>query len=99
MTLKVNNDIKNKTSLSKPNMYAVIMHNDDYTTMDFVVAVLIKIFHKTKAEAYELMMQVHKEGKSVVCICPYDIAVTKCIQAEKYAEQNEFPLRISVEIA
>lgn len=82
----------------KPNMYAVIMHNDDYTTMDFVVSALMKIFHKTPEEAHSIMLEVHKTGKSVVGIYTYDIAVSKRIQAEKYAEQNGFPLKITVAV-
>jgi ATP-dependent Clp protease adaptor protein ClpS len=82
----------------EPNLYAVIMHNDDYTTMDFFVSVLVKIFYKTPAEAHAIMMSVHQKGKCSVGIFPYDIAITKSMQAEKYAEENDFPLHITVEI-
>ena len=98
MSYKVQINPDGEVRPKEPNMYAVVMHNDDYTTMDFVVSVLVKIFHKTPAQAHIIMMEVHKKGKSVVGVYPYDIAITKSIQAEKYSEENEFPLKITVEV-
>ena len=66
--------------LKKPKMYRVIIYNDDYTTMDFVVEVLINIFHKNPAEATKIMFDVHNKGKGIVGIYTYDIALTKVIQ-------------------
>ncbi len=83
--------------IAKPHMYSVTMHNDDYTTMDFVILVLIKIFHKDEAEANTIMMDVHKSGKSVVGIYTYDLAVTKKIMAQQMSAERGFPLKVTVE--
>ena len=85
--------------VQKPNMYAVIMHNDDFTTMDFVVDLLIKVFNKSSPQARALMMQVHRNGFGIAGVYTYDLAVSKRIQAERFAEENAFPLRLSVEIS
>ncbi len=86
-----------KTELKKPKMYVVIMHNDDYTTMRFVVEVLIQIFNKSSIEASELMMKIHTKGNAVIGIYTYDIAVTKKLLADKMAKQREFPLKITID--
>lgn len=83
--------------LKKPKMYRVILNNDDYTTMDFVVEILVKIFHKTATEATQIMMDVHEKGRGVVGIYTYDIAKTKALQVEEMAAEREFPLRVSIE--
>jgi len=80
----------------KPKLYKVIMHNDDYTTMEFVVEILINIFNKTASEATKVMLDVHKKGAGVAGIYPYDIAVTKVTQAHNEAKENEFPLKLSL---
>ena len=80
-----------------PRMYAVTLYNDDVTTMDFVVELLVKIFHKNTAEASTVMMQVHQAGKGVAGIYTYDIAVTKKMQADRMAAEKGFPLRLAVE--
>ena len=80
-----------------PRLYAVMMHNDDITTMDFVVDVLVKIFHKSKQEAAAVMMQVHEEGKGAAGVYTYDIAVTKKMHADQMAAEKSFPLRLTVE--
>lgn len=82
--------------VAEPKLYAVILHNDDYTTMDFVVAVLTRVFQKTPQDAAEIMMRVHNQGDGVAGIYPFDIAVTKKLLAERMAEEKNFPLRISV---
>ena len=86
-----------KTKLKKPKMYVVIMHNDDYTTMRFVVEVLIQIFNKSSIEASELTMKIHTKGNAVIGIYTYDIAVTKKLLADKMAKQREFPLKITID--
>jgi ATP-dependent Clp protease adaptor protein ClpS len=87
----------NDTRFKLPRMYAVTLYNDNITTMDFVVEVLVKIFHKTTADASVIMMQVHETGKGVAGIYTYDIAVTKKMQADRMATEKGFPLRLSVE--
>ncbi len=73
------------------------MHNDDFTTMDFVVSILIDIFQKTPAAAEILMLQVHKSGRAMVGIYPYDIACTKVRLALNRAKAQNFPFRMTVE--
>lgn len=93
--LQVKKDIKVK----KPRMYKVILHNDHYTTMDFVVEVLVTIFHKNIMEATELMLQVHRNGFGICGVYTYDIAQTKANQVHSLARQREFPLKCTVEEA
>ncbi|MEQ9364406.1 MAG: ATP-dependent Clp protease adapter ClpS [Leptospirales bacterium] len=82
----------------KPSMYRVVMLNDDYTPMDFVVWVLQKIFHKGMEDATRLMLEVHHKGKSVVGIFTHDVARTKVQQVHNMAEQNEHPLQCVMEV-
>ncbi|MCR4560269.1 MAG: ATP-dependent Clp protease adaptor ClpS [Bacteroidales bacterium] len=90
---KVRNKTKVKTK--EPKKYAVIMHNDDVTTMDFVVEVLKNIFFKTTDQAQELMMEVHTKGSAVVGVYTYDIAVSKALKTMRIAAGNNFPLKLS----
>ena len=83
--------------LQEPQMYKVLLHNDDYTSMDFVVDVLIGIFHKTQQQAEQIMWQIHEKGKAIVGVYTYEIAVTKVQQVKQKAKQNEFPLLATVE--
>ncbi|MEJ5361326.1 MAG: ATP-dependent Clp protease adapter ClpS [Spirochaetota bacterium] len=91
--------VKKDTKVKKPRMYKVILHNDHYTTMDFVVEVLVKVFHKNIMEATELMLQVHKNGFGICGVYTYDIAQTKANQVHTLARQREFPLKCTVEEA
>jgi len=79
-----------------PRMFSVILHNDDYTTMDFVVEILMRVFRKPAQEAAQMMMRVHEENACIVGVYTYDIAVTKKAQADAMAEQHGFPLKITV---
>ncbi len=92
---------KRKTSirLQEPKKYNVIMHNDDFTTMEFVVEVLEDIFHKTSEEAETLMLAVHKGGKAVVGCYPYDIAASKVNAALSRAKAAGFPFKVTMEEA
>ena len=80
--------------LKEPRRYKVILYNDDFTTMEFVVKMLEKVFHKSEAEAETLMLQVHHAGQAVVGVYSYDIAITKVNVATKMAQEAGFPLRI-----
>jgi ATP-dependent Clp protease adaptor protein ClpS len=82
---------------SEPPRYAVILHNDDYTTMEFVVEVLRKFFRHSEEKAAQVMLKVHQEGKGVAGIYSYEIAETKATQVRDYAKQRGFPLLCSVE--
>lgn len=85
--------------LREPAMYNVVLHNDHYTTMEFVVSVLRSIFHKPIIEATKIMMDVHKKGKGVVGLYTYDIAATKVAQVRQRAKEYEYPLKCTVEKA
>ena len=87
---------RQKTIYKEPRRYKVIIHNDDFTTMDFVVKVLRDIFFMNEQDAETLMMQVHNTGQAVVGIYSYDIEQTKSQKAIKMARENGFPLRLSV---
>ena len=89
--------VKNRTKVKtrEPKKYAVIMHNDDVTTMDFVVYVLQDIFFKTPEDAQSLMMEVHTKGSAVVGVYTYDIAVSKALKTMRIAAGNNFPLKLS----
>lgn len=76
----------------KPRMYKVILLNDDYSTMEFVVEVLIAVFHKSDADARQIMLDVHQKGKGIVGAYTYDIASTKIAQVELMAAKRDFPL-------
>ena len=84
--------------LARPPMYKVIMLNDDYTPMEFVVDVLVMFFHMDQEKAWQVMYAVHTVGSAVVGIFPRDIAETKSEQVNAYAQENEFPLRSTVEM-
>ena len=94
-----NTSIKEKltTKLKKPKMYRVILNNDDYTTMEFVIEVLVAVFNKNATEATIIMMDVHEKGKGIVGVYTYDIACTKVFQVEAMATEREFPLRAGIE--
>ena len=85
--------------LEKPKLYKVLLHNDDYTTMEFVVMVLMNIFHHQQNEAVRTMLNVHNNGIGVAGVYSYEVAETKAKQTEELARHNEFPLRTSVEPA
>lgn len=86
-----------KTRVREPHLFQVLLLNDDYTTMEFVVAVLQKFFHKNQAEATRIMMSVHQQGRGVCGQYPHDIAVTKVVQVTEYARTSEMPLRCVME--
>lgn len=85
--------IKNKL----PKNYKVIMFNDDFTTMEFVVAILEDIFNKNSTEAYRIMMEIHKNGSGIAGIYPYDIAISKVRKVRELAKQEGFPFKLTVE--
>jgi ATP-dependent Clp protease adaptor protein ClpS len=86
-----------KPKLKEPKHYAVMLHNDDYTTMEFVTEVLLKYFHKSGEEAVQIMLKVHHQGKGVAGIYTYQIAETKVAQVDAHAKEKGFPLKCTVE--
>jgi len=91
--------IKPEKKLKEPKMFRVILHNDHYTTMDFVIEVLMKIFHMPAAKATGIMLDVHKKGAGVCGVYPFDIAVTKVNMVHQMAKERQFPLKSSYEEA
>ena len=85
--------------LKEPKHYAVLLHNDDYTTMEFVTEILQRFFHKTGEDAVRIMLKVHQEGKGVAGIYTYQIAETKVAQVQEYARSKGFPLKCTMETA
>ncbi len=99
MSLQGQTREKTGARIKEPKQYSVIMINDDFTTMEFVVSVLVDIFHKDPVSAEAIMMSVHKSGQAVVGKYPYDIAVTRVHQALARAREEGFPFRMTVEEA
>jgi ATP-dependent Clp protease adaptor protein ClpS len=90
---------KTRTKTRQPDLFRVILHNDDYTTMEFVVRILETVFNKERAEAYRIMLQVHHDGVGVCGSYPFEIAETKVETVHDMARQEGFPLRASIEEA
>ena len=88
-----------KTKLQPPPMYKVVLNNDDYTPMEFVVDVLQNIFQKNRDEATQIMLHVHQKGVGVCGVYTYEIAETKVVQVNTYARNNEHPLLCTMEKA
>ena len=91
--------VKERVKVEKqdPSLYRVVLLNDDYTTMEFVVRILESVFHKSPAEAHRIMMQVHTQGHGICGAYPYEVAETKVAQVHDEARSNGFPLRASLE--
>ena len=88
---------RQRTDLHEPRRYKVVIYNDDFTTMEFVVKILIEVFFKTETEAKALMLQVHRSVKAIVGVYTYDIAVSKVNKATRMACDEGFPLRLTCE--
>jgi ATP-dependent Clp protease adaptor protein ClpS len=91
--------VKERVAVKKqePTRYKVILLNDDYTTMDFVVQVLESVFQRSPAEAYRIMMHVHVNGRGIAGVYPWEIAETKVDTVTSLARDAGFPLRASLE--
>jgi len=90
---------KTREQIAEPDLFHVILLNDDYTTMEFVVHVLESVFDKGPAEAFRIMMQVHTLGQGVCGIYPWDVAETKVHTVHELARERGFPLRATIEKA
>jgi ATP-dependent Clp protease adaptor protein ClpS len=86
-----------ETRTKKPSMYKVILLNDDYTPMEFVVELLKLVFHKPHAEATRIMLHVHQNGMGVAGVYPFEIAETKVKTVEELAHEHQFPLKCVME--
>ena len=88
---------REKQQIQEPSLYKVLLHNDDYTTMDFVIMVLETVFNKNSGEATRIMMNVHQQGIGIAGVYTRDIAETKVAIVHDIARKNEFPLKCSLE--
>jgi ATP-dependent Clp protease adaptor protein ClpS len=86
-----------KTRLERPRLWRVLLHNDDFTTMEFVVKVLVEVFGKSAAEATDLMLQVHHRGACVAGVYTRELAETKVTSVEQMARAAEFPFLSTME--
>lgn len=86
-----------RPKLKRPSMYKVVMMNDDYTPMDFVIEILAAFFGMSEEQATQVMLKVHTEGKAVCGVFTRDIAETKAAQVNQYAQENEHPLICEIE--
>ena len=88
---------ESETRLEKPPLFKVVLHNDDFTTMEFVVFVLRTVFHRDTAEAFDIMFKVHNDGIGIAGIYTYEIAQMKAEKAISIAKSQEYPLLCTVE--
>ena len=89
--------IADKTKLEQPKMYKVVMHNDDYTTMEFVIHVLMKFFNKTYDESHAIMFKIHNDGVGICGIFTFEIAESKSAKVNRYSRGKGHPLKSSIE--
>jgi len=88
---------RTRHQVKKPEMFKVLLLNDDYTTMDFVIEILESVFHKQPAEAYRIMMAVHTQGKGLCGVYPHEVAETKVSSVVERARSSGFPLLAAME--
>lgn len=88
---------KDDTETKEPSMYKVLLHNDDYTTMEFVISILENVFKKNREEATQIMLSVHEQGIGIAGVYTYEICETKIAIVHELARKNEYPLRCSME--
>ena len=88
---------ESETKLEKPKLFKVLLHNDDFTTMEFVVFVLQYVFNRNDLDAFSVMLKVHNEGVGIAGIYPYEIAKTKSEKTMNLARSREYPLLCTIE--
>jgi len=94
---QVDLDLANESIVKRPSRYKVILHNDDYTTMEFVILVLKKFFKKTADEAEVIMLKVHKEGSAICGVYTHEVAESKVFKVNQFARENGHPLKSTME--
>ena len=90
-------DVILEDELQEPRLYRVLLHNDDYTTMEFVIAILTEVFHKSAEQAAAIMLAVHEKGVGVCGIYPHEVAETKVVMVHNRARRAGYPLRTTME--
>lgn len=88
---------RTEKKLERPKLYRVLLHNDDYTTREFVVWILEVVFHRSEVESVQIMLHVHNNGVGVAGVYPFDVAQAKVEKVLELSEQNEFPLLSTLE--
>jgi len=96
--VKTDRVTEEKLLLKKPDMYRIVLLNDNYTPRDFVVWVIMKIFYKTQEESSRIMLEAHTKGKSTIGVYTYDIAKSKVTQVDNLAQRYEHPLKCTLEV-
>lgn len=86
-----------RDEVTDPPMFRVLLHNDDYTTMDFVVQILMLVFHKSLEKATRIMLNVHRKGVGLCGVYTYEVAETKVDTVHALARENQFPLKCTME--
>lgn len=89
--------VETEKRLKRPSLFKVLLHNDDYTTKEFVVQILEAVFNKDNTEAVQIMLHVHRNGVGVAGVYPFEVAEIKVKTVEGLAQQYEYPLKCSVE--
>lgn len=97
LATKIKNKIAPRTDLEPPPRFKVIFMNDNVTTVDFVLAVLIELYDHTEETARELTLKIHEDGSAVVAILPFEIAESKAVETTLLARNNNFPLTVKIE--
>ena len=92
-------EARRKVQTAQPPLFKVLMHNDDYSTMEFVVEVLRSVFHKSEQEAEQIMLTIHHKGFGLCGIYPFAVAETKVLRVHALAQAQGYPLRCSLELA
>lgn len=93
MGTQLEHSLEDKLEFKKPRQFQVLLLNDDYTSMEFVIKVLVEVFHKSTDVAYKIMLDVHKNQSGLCGVYTFDIAETKVLQVEKMAKSEGFPLK------
>ncbi len=94
---KFEEELEFALDLEEPKMFKVLLHNDDYTSMDFVIDILMGVFHKSENDATQIMLQIHKQKKAICGVYSFEIADTKVHQVKQMAKDNDFPLLATLE--
>lgn len=94
---KTGGETRTRSKTSLPPLHKVLLHNDDYTSMEFVIAVLETVFHKSPAEANRIMLNVHVQGTGVAGVYPFEVAEMKVSKVHSMAREEGYPLRCSLE--
>ncbi|NOX15116.1 MAG: ATP-dependent Clp protease adaptor ClpS [Epsilonproteobacteria bacterium] len=95
--VEIENEYESELETQEPKLYKVMLLNDDYTSMDFVIMVLIEVFHQSSEKATAIMYNIHEIGSGLCGVYTYEIAETKIAQVHTLAKENQFPLRATME--